>query len=282
MKRLTQGCVSLLALVVLVILLVMFETKEKEVSKISKLDSVVCDYESQIRDILNTHQNQGYEETSITYQAYNFLKNNIGESLCDQYNGDVLLIQILPGEYSISSSQGLHTVQVRKIQTADGRNYFTAVVVKLTPFAIIIQKKMREYLDWIAIRSNEYELDMPLPEIRYISQEMLMVGVYGSEAVAKADLEGYVLLEISALYKTGVIFLLEDFDHNDPMYQHTLVHELVHHLQYLKSGSPSCAGLWEYEAFELQTQWQNEFNSPAERPDMLIPTMQWKSCKRGF
>lgn len=160
------------------------------------------------------------------------------------------------------------------------RNHF--IMVSEAPTTILtIQEKMREYLDWIANQSGKYEQGVPFPKVSYISKEMLKLMIYGAEKITEADEEGYKLIEILAAYKNGEVFFPNEFDHNDPMYQHTLFHEMVHHHQYLVYGKSTCAGLREVEAYELQKQWQNEVNSPAKRPNMLVSKIQEMLCKRG-
>lgn len=179
---------------------------------------------------------------------------------------------------------GLATCEAQAFKVNDSinlkRNYFA--IVSVSPVKVqTIQEKMREYLDWIANQSDEYELDAPFPKILYLSQERLKLMIYGAEQITKADEEGYKLIEILAVYKNREVFFPDGFDHNDLMRQHTLFHEMVHHHQYLMYGKSTCAGLREVEAYELQKQWQDEFNSPARRPNMLVPKMQEMLCKRG-
>lgn len=67
-------------------------------------------------------------------------------------------------------------------------------------------------------------------------------------------------LNIEALYsnKDRTVYLSTDWRPNDLRDRSALLHELVHHLQYLNGIKASCPQEYEWQAYHLQVDWLHE------------------------
>jgi hypothetical protein len=61
---------------------------------------------------------------------------------------------------------------------------------------------------------------------------------------------------INALYMAHIIFLAEDFDVAEGA--DTLVHELVHHFEFVSERPLRCSAEAEREAYEIQARWAEQ------------------------
>lgn len=95
-----------------------------------------------------------------------------------------------------------------------------------------------------------------LPPILMATQHQLQVQFYGAEAVADAEASEYIsLVELGGLYDGEAVYVLEGLDEDTT--RATIVHELVHHLQWeygiagevLSAGG--CAASLEADAYRI-------------------------------
>jgi hypothetical protein len=111
-------------------------------------------------------------------------------------------------------------------------------------------KQAREIADWIVARTA-YPPDIPLPafvllpraSLNYIFYSQLVGGYQGQDC-------------INALYLPHLMLLAEDFDVTSC--SDTLVHEMVHHFQFITEKPFRCTAEAEYEAYHLQSLWTEE------------------------
>lgn len=144
-----------------------------------------------------------------------------------------------------------------------------------------LDAEMRRHLDWIGA-NTDYDVEgVALPAVEYLGRDAMQIAYYGPEKVAKAEFEGYLLPEVMAFYdpERRTMVLRDDFDAARD--GHILVHELVHHLQYLQGGigDDHCAASLEPEAYRIQEQWQDAMDHPGPRPDKLMVLMLTMSCR---
>lgn len=104
--------------------------------------------------------------------------------------------------------------------------------------------------DWVVVNSR-YSAKVPLPAfvklprstLNYIFYSQMVGGFQGQDC-------------INALYVPHIMLLAEDFKVTEC--SDTLVHELVHHFQFITGASFRCTAEAEREAYELQSQWSRE------------------------
>ena len=104
--------------------------------------------------------------------------------------------------------------------------------------------------DWI-VASSRYSEKVSLPAfvllpratINYIFYSQMVGGYQGQDC-------------INALYVPHIMLLADDFEIADC--SDTLVHELVHHFQFVNGAAFRCTAEAEREAYELQAQWTRE------------------------
>ena len=65
---------------------------------------------------------------------------------------------------------------------------------------------------------------------------------------------------VEALYssKNHTVYLPDSWHSNDLRDRSILLHELVHHLQYLNHVKVTCKSEYEFQAFKLQAAWLSE------------------------
>ena len=107
-----------------------------------------------------------------------------------------------------------------------------------------------EIAAWIVARSD-YPPDIPLPAFALLPRATLNY-VFFSQLVG-----GYQGQDcINAIYVPHLILLAEDFEIT--ACSDTLVHEMVHHFQFITGKSFRCTAEAEYEAYHLQGLWTAE------------------------
>lgn len=137
-----------------------------------------------------------------------------------------------------------------------------------------------EYIDWI-VANSEFEYNgEPLPTIERTNKAMLLIMLYGEQRVAQAEYNNTYLPEVEAIYddETNTIFLPHETELEDFANHHIIVHELVHYLQDINGITDECVGRLEAPAYKLHTQWQDEVDHPAERPNGLFVMMLELAC----
>lgn len=135
-----------------------------------------------------------------------------------------------------------------------------------------VEDLMRARMAWIAARSR-YAVPAALPVVDYLSPAMMMIEVYGEDAVAQAEMPGSAvyLPPVVALYniETRTMYLQEGFDFADPATGSTLVHELVHHMQAAGGYPFACPAAMETEAYRLHNLWIDEKRTGEKHSDPL-------------
>lgn len=99
--------------------------------------------------------------------------------------------------------------------------------------------------------NSRYCVTVPLPAfvllpratLNYIFFSQMVGGYQGQDC-------------INALYVPHIMFLAEDFELAEC--SDTLVHELVHHFQFITGAAFRCTAEAKREAYELQAQWSRE------------------------
>jgi hypothetical protein len=114
---------------------------------------------------------------------------------------------------------------------------------------------------WIILNSN-YDAEVPLPAFVKLPRATLNY-IFYSQLVG-----GYQEQDcIEALYVPHIMLLSEDFDME--LCTATLVHELVHHFQYITEKTFSCTAEAEREAYDIQAKWVEE-SGVGEMPSRLF------------
>ena len=111
-------------------------------------------------------------------------------------------------------------------------------------------REVEALADWITANSR-YTTKVPLPAfvvlpratLNYIFYSQMVGGYQGQDC-------------INALYVPHILLLAEDLDVTDC--SDTLVHELVHHFQFVTGAAFRCTAEAEREAYEIQAQWTRE------------------------
>jgi hypothetical protein len=121
---------------------------------------------------------------------------------------------------------------------------------------------------WIILNSD-YDAEVPLPAFVKLPRATLNY-IFYSQLVG-----GYQKQDcIEALYVPHIMLLSEDFDME--LCTATLVHELVHHFQYMTDKKFRCTAEAEREAYDLQAKWVEE-SGVGEMPSPLF--MRRLTCK---
>lgn len=141
------------------------------------------------------------------------------------------------------------------------------------------EKIMLEHIDWITNNNSLYEYNgEPLPEIIYGTQEQLTAYFYGLDTYLE---EGEDLIPVEGIFQSegkGTIFLLNDFDWNNTADLDTLVHELVHYLQYINDITYDCSVAAELDAYRQQTEWMIENPANDIQPSYLMAIWIMETC----
>lgn len=152
----------------------------------------------------------------------------------------------------------------------------------LTTGASISDERFMPYIDWLTANSDFTYNGEPLPDVEYVSKNMLLTIVYGPEQVAEAEYKGKTMPEVLGAYddKKNVMYLPEGADVGSWENAPTVVHELVHFLQMVnKVDDYGCLQNLEQPAYELQTDWMDAHNHPEERPNLFFIFMLTQSCQ---
>lgn len=138
---------------------------------------------------------------------------------------------------------------------------------------------MLEHIDWIINNTSLYEYnDEPLPKIVYGTEEELTAYFYGLETYLE---QGDDLIPVEGIFQSeaeGTIFLLKGFDWYNTADLDTLVHELVHYLQYINEITYSCSVAAELDAYRQQTEWMNENPANDVQPSYLMAMWIMETC----
>lgn len=165
------------------------------------------------------------------------------------------------------------------------RIFFIAVLTLFATFALAdAEPVLEQYIDWIVENSRFEYNGEPLPEIEYVNQAMLQILMYGEQEVAQAELQGYNLPDVIALYDhvEDTIILSAGTDINDVNNHYMLVHELIHYMQDINGVTDPCPRMLEREAYELTDLWQDEVGDSNPRSDPLFLLMIEMSCLGVF
>ena len=104
--------------------------------------------------------------------------------------------------------------------------------------------------------------DMPPVKYQFKTQEQLNLMYYNKASVDNFNVE--------AIYAAGVIYLRDDFDLE--LMSHTLVHELVHHVQFVNARAYECHAAMEREAYTVMDKWVDS-TGVGEKTDILFMMM---------
>ena len=121
---------------------------------------------------------------------------------------------------------------------------------------------------WIILNSD-YDAEVPLPAFVKLPRATLNYIFYSQFAGGYQEQDC-----IEALYVPHIMLLSEDFE--TELCTATVLHELVHHFQYITDKEFRCTAEAELEAYELQAKWVEE-TGVGEMPSRLL--MLRLSCK---
>jgi hypothetical protein len=122
-------------------------------------------------------------------------------------------------------------------------------------------QRAQDATDWI-VRNSDYDADVPLPAFVTLPRPTLNYIFYNQFV---GGYQGQTCIE--ALYFPHVMFIADDIQAD--ICASTLVHELVHHFQYLTHKEFLCTTEAEREAYELQAKWVAE-TGVGEMPSSLF------------
>lgn len=114
--------------------------------------------------------------------------------------------------------------------------------------------RLRFLMQWAAdalgVRGN-----VDLPRIVVVSDRALQVEVYGAEAVAsgRVDADNHALAAYDM--DAGAMLVSASRDLTDPAQEYILVHELVHHLQFVHGLPARCPAEYERDAYRIHNLW---------------------------
>jgi Domain of unknown function (DUF6647) len=110
-------------------------------------------------------------------------------------------------------------------------------------------KQAKVLIAWIVAQTHWIEQEMP--PIRIIPHSEIK-NMFNTEATTGSNCE--------ALYssKNHTVYLADSWHSNDLRDRSILLHELVHHLQYLNHIKVTCESEYEFQAFKLQVAWLSE------------------------
>ena len=150
-----------------------------------------------------------------------------------------------------SLSIALLSILLATVQPAHADESLSPIVSRLTK--------------WISTKTR-YSAQTPAPTLRIVSEAEL-TEMYRREAAGS----GAETFRPRAIYllQTRTIYLREDIDPRSSIVaEETLMHELVHHMQYAAGADKgwACANYGEREAYRLGALFHTEFNSAA--PDL--------------
>ena len=111
-------------------------------------------------------------------------------------------------------------------------------------------RRIAEITDWIVARSD-YPPGLAPPAIVLMPRATLNY-VFYSQMVGGYQGQDY----INSLYLPHVLLLADDLA--DTECSDTLVHEMVHHFQFVTGRSFRCTAEAEREAYEMQAEWTRE------------------------
>lgn len=141
------------------------------------------------------------------------------------------------------------------------------------------------YIQWIVDHSELEYNGEPLPTIRVVTEQQIVIMAYGEETVTTANNRGRSLPGIVALYdhEFNQLIVPDTLDLADWNNHHVIVHELVHYLQdingyYQLPEFVVCRVGLEELAYNLHVQWMDEVDHPAQRPDGLFLALLLSSC----
>lgn len=113
----------------------------------------------------------------------------------------------------------------------------------------------RSALEWIA-ENSDYSADVSIPPVRIVTQEDLVIMVHGR---LPGPNEHFLIIAAAYLSDPPTIWADgEFFDLSGNEAKHTVMHELVHHLQYLSGKEYACIGEMEREAYRLSDKYAEE------------------------
>lgn len=133
-----------------------------------------------------------------------------------------------------------------------------------------INSQLPELYKFISDHSDYTTTNVPAFKLQFKNTEQLMQIYYGP--LANSNSSG--LLEVQAVYSGGTMILRDDFD-IDTM-SHVLLHELVHHVQFMSGRAFECPQAMEWEAYDIMDKYI-EATGVGEKTDPLFKMLM--TCK---
>lgn len=136
-----------------------------------------------------------------------------------------------------------------------------ALVLAAALAAFSLQASAKEYetmahkaLQWIG-ENSDYNVDAPLPAVRYVTQEDFWALFYGR---MPKENEAFQTYDGTYFPDTNVMWVLDESRGVPGETEHTIMHELVHYLQYKSGKEFECVGKREEEAYRLSDRYADE------------------------
>ena len=104
---------------------------------------------------------------------------------------------------------------------------------------------------WIGANTN-YNVDVPVPKLWFLTQEQLEQAYYGDK-----EYEGTILYGFYNI-KLNLIAIPDTWDRTDPWDQSVLLHEMIHYLQDVNQIEYPCIEEMEKDTWPLQKQYLKE------------------------
>lgn len=133
-----------------------------------------------------------------------------------------------------------------------------------------INSKLPELYKFISDHSDYTTTNVPAFKLQFKSAKQLMEIYYGPLANSSND----SLFAVQAVYSGGTMILRDDFD-IDSM-SHVLLHELVHHVQFMSGRAFECRQAMEWEAYDIMDKYV-EHSGVGEKTDPLFKMLM--TCK---
>lgn len=125
------------------------------------------------------------------------------------------------------------------------------------------QERLDELVDWIGAHSDYPPELERYPAVVFLPRDALNNLYFeGSAAIAHNGRE-----KVKAFYRTGTMYLADDFTLG--AHDYILLHELVHHMQFVEKRDFRCKAEQEREAYQLQVRFVEE-TGRGEVPNALF------------
>ncbi|MEP2987269.1 MAG: hypothetical protein ABJP08_28860 [Roseibium sp.] len=162
-------------------------------------------------------------------------------------------MELFPKEVQQSKPWAIVVVVLALVLTL-GAMFYTTFAQAKEP----TEERLKFFIEYAGDFLGVYTNKVEPPRIVYISSENIQLEYYGAENMAK--LEGKTNISyptVNAIYQEGTLILNKDVDYTLPENEGTLVHEMVHHVIFVKDlvGGYPCLRATEDVAYRAENLW---------------------------